>query len=68
MLDQHPGADFDRAVRERLTTRASLRPRSAADASPVSACDCHLTPRPRPRDLPDPNCRRCLGTGEVVRG
>lgn len=23
---------------------------------------------PRPRDLPDPHCRRCLGSGEVARG
>lgn len=44
------------------------RLRGAADTSPVSACDCHLVPRPRPRDLPDPHCRRCLGSGEVARG
>lgn len=67
MLDQR-GADFDRAVRGHLMTRAGLRPRGAADVSPVSACNCHLTPRPRPRDLPDPNCRQCFGSGEVVRG
>lgn len=61
-------SDFDRAVRERLMICFGLRPRGAADVSPVSACDCHLVPRPRPRDLPDPHCRRCLGSGEVACG
>lgn len=56
------------APRERLMTRSGPRLRGAADTSPVSACDCHLVPRPRPRDLPDPHCRRCLGSGEVARG
>lgn len=60
--------DFDLAVRRHLSPRTSPRPRAAAVTSPVSACDCHLSPRPRPRDLPDPNCRRCLGSGEVTCG
>jgi len=51
-----------------LMRAGSPRPRGAAVTSPVSACDCHLSPRPRPRDLPDPNCPRCLGSGEVTCG
>lgn len=66
VAEQH--LDFDLAVLRRLAPHPSPCFRGAAVTSPVSACDCHLSPRPRPRDLPDPNCPRCLGSGEVTCG